>query len=1165
MGRFFEFVIALSCFSLITAYHHTSQQPPRITEHPVDTTVARHEPATLNCQAQGEPEPTITWYKDASILRTAPQDARSHRVLLPAGNLFFLKVVQSRKESDAGVYWCEASNALGKAKSRNATLTVAVLRDEFRLEPQSGRVAAGEDIVMECSPPRGTPEPQVFWRKDGQTIEIGGRLKLVDGYNLAITDTKPSDDGRYQCVAKNTAGIRESAVAILKVYVKPFVIRPPEDITALVGSTVDFPCMVGGDPVPDVLWRRSSPGGTMPLGRVRVLEDRTLRLEQLTLLDQGRYTCDADNFAGAISASAVLTVLAPPSFITRPLAQTIEAGQEVSFHCSVTGSPKPLIFWSFEGDRALVYPGSPSGNFEAFTSTEGQSTLILKDAQVQHSGTVVICSGVNAAGSVSTRTRLTVTSKEDRPPPVITRGPTNQTLPIHSVAYLNCEASGNPKPVISWYKEGVPVSPSNKVNMSNPSQVEIYKLHKEDSGAYTCVASSKMGKATWTGHLLVENPKNPNINFFKAPESVMVPGPPSRPHALNQSEGSVTITWGQNNKIGSSSLLGYQIELFGREEGVTPTWTVVARRVPGPTYTQHLLTPGVPYTFIVRAENSHGLGPPSQLSEPIIVGPDSAQNWGNPEVTVLSEARANLVTTKNIVRLSDALPITSTSVKLIWTVTDSTYVEGLYIYYVSLDGSPDQPRTYSMLTVLHTGGSSSFTVNNLEKWSRYEFFMVPFYKTVEGQPSNSRTVRTLEDVPNEAPSNMEALLLNATAVYLKWKMPPPASVNGELQGYKVDVRTNGSDVPTVISVGSAPTLLLSNLTAGVSYYVKVAATTRAGTGPYSPSATLRLDPAARVVDNNLQRPVGADVHSGDFITETWFMALLISMVSVMILLFGAMFFVRRRQILSKKTMTPSRSNGGVLTTPLASKQEVPLWLDKDTLPDYTTSLPEYSKLTPHEYTPGKNEYATNGNLPQSNNGSINLHSNPLHQKEYSRPDNLEYSSEKGYPMGRKFKDYSAMQVQDYASPNIDNPRISQMPDYAEVDASLSNNDGGNTSPAPYATTTLVGGRKLIWNHYSMNDGDESPYPASNGGYYNRKVYSDSYFAPTHTLKRSKKDQKKFSQEHPPDLVSPSGQPAYARVGPPSLSWRNGAPSLSSFTPHKSVYHGSSRSEPGNML
>lgn len=58
----------------------------------------------------------------------------------------------------------------------------------------------------------------MFWRKDGQTVTAEGRLKLVDGHNLAITNAKPSDDGKYQCVAKNTAGVRESAVAVLKVY-----------------------------------------------------------------------------------------------------------------------------------------------------------------------------------------------------------------------------------------------------------------------------------------------------------------------------------------------------------------------------------------------------------------------------------------------------------------------------------------------------------------------------------------------------------------------------------------------------------------------------------------------------------------------------------------------------------------------------------------------------------------------------------------------------------------------------------------------------------------------------------------------------------------------------------------------------------------------------------
>lgn len=100
--------------------------------------------------------------------------------------------------------------------------------------------------------------------------------------------------------------------------------------------------------------------------------------------------------------------------------------------------------------------------------------------------------------------------------------------------------------MISWYKGDVPVVQSERTNMSLPGRVEISELHKEDSGIYTCVASSKFGKATWSGHLLVENPKNPNINFFKAPDAVMLPGPPSKPHALNQSEGNKHVFNGSN-------------------------------------------------------------------------------------------------------------------------------------------------------------------------------------------------------------------------------------------------------------------------------------------------------------------------------------------------------------------------------------------------------------------------------------------------------------------------------------------------------------------------------------------------------------------------------------------------------------------------------------------
>ena len=98
---------------------------PRLLEHPADVVVARDEPATLRCEAAGEPEPSVRWVKDGVEVRTAPGDPASHRVLLPSGALFFLRAVQSKAEDDRGTYWCVASNGDGEVVSRKAQLDIA--------------------------------------------------------------------------------------------------------------------------------------------------------------------------------------------------------------------------------------------------------------------------------------------------------------------------------------------------------------------------------------------------------------------------------------------------------------------------------------------------------------------------------------------------------------------------------------------------------------------------------------------------------------------------------------------------------------------------------------------------------------------------------------------------------------------------------------------------------------------------------------------------------------------------------------------------------------------------------------------------------------------------------------------------------------------------------
>ena len=95
-------------------------------ENPSDLIVSKGEPATLNCKAEGRPNPTVEWYKDGERVETDRDDPRSHRMLLPSGSLFFLRIVHGRRSKpDEGSYVCVARNYLGEAVSRNASLEVA--------------------------------------------------------------------------------------------------------------------------------------------------------------------------------------------------------------------------------------------------------------------------------------------------------------------------------------------------------------------------------------------------------------------------------------------------------------------------------------------------------------------------------------------------------------------------------------------------------------------------------------------------------------------------------------------------------------------------------------------------------------------------------------------------------------------------------------------------------------------------------------------------------------------------------------------------------------------------------------------------------------------------------------------------------------------------------
>ncbi|KFO61605.1 Roundabout 2, partial [Corvus brachyrhynchos] len=427
---------------------------PRIVEHPTDVLVSKGEPATLSCKAEGRPAPVVEWYKDGERVETDREDPRSHRTLLPGGSLFFLRILHGRRgKPDEGVYFCVARNYLGEATSRNASLEVAVLRDDFRQPPGDVVVAAGEPAVLECVPPRGHPEPSISWKKNGVRVSDKDEHLTIRGGKLMVASTHKSDAGVYVCVATNVVGERDSEPAELVVFERPAFGKRPHNQVVLVEGTAEFTCEAVGDPQPAVRWRKEE--GEMPLGRWEVLPDNTLRISRLQVEDEGTYTCLADNSVGRSEASGTLTVHVPPQLVTGPHDQAVTPGQSVTFQCQSKGNPPPAVFWQKEGSQTLLFPGQPPiPSSRVWVSPSGALTIVnVQPSDAGH----YLCQAISVAGSVLARAGLEVTgAPTGLQPPVISLLPANRTvLPVGATVRLPCGVGAQDPPgSVGWLKDG---------------------------------------------------------------------------------------------------------------------------------------------------------------------------------------------------------------------------------------------------------------------------------------------------------------------------------------------------------------------------------------------------------------------------------------------------------------------------------------------------------------------------------------------------------------------------------------------------------------------------------------------------------------------------------------------------------------------------------------
>uniref|UniRef100_A0A4W3HC24 Peroxidasin n=1 Tax=Callorhinchus milii TaxID=7868 RepID=A0A4W3HC24_CALMI len=309
------------------------------------------------------------------------------------------------------------------------------------------------------------------------------RLNLLDDGTLMIQNIQETDQGVYQCMAKNVAGEVKTPEVILRYFeipARPAFVIQPQNTEVLVGESVTLECSATGNPQPRIIWTRSD-GTSLPQHpRYTTTSSGGLYIRNVVQADGGQYTCHANNNQDSIQATAFIIIKAPPQFTVLPQDQAVVEGHSVDFHCEAQGNPTPVIAWTkggsqLPGDRRHIV----------------QSTGTLRISGVApHDQGQYECQAINIVGARQVTVQLTV---QHRVTPVFITTPADLTVVGGTDVQIPCSSQGEPEPTVTWSKDGVQITESGKFHVSPEGFLSIRDVGPADQGRYECIARNSIG------------------------------------------------------------------------------------------------------------------------------------------------------------------------------------------------------------------------------------------------------------------------------------------------------------------------------------------------------------------------------------------------------------------------------------------------------------------------------------------------------------------------------------------------------------------------------------------------------------------------------------------------------------------------------------------------
>ncbi|XP_034065376.1 receptor-type tyrosine-protein phosphatase F isoform X26 [Gymnodraco acuticeps] len=898
------FLLLLTC--LVFSSHADSM--PSFVKSPEDQTGISGGVASFVCLATGEPKPRITWMKKGKKVSSQ----RFEVIEFDDGSGSVLRIQPLRTHRDEAIYECTASNSAGEI---NTSAKLTVLEETqiphgfptIDMGPQLKVVEKTRTATMLCAA-SGNPDPEITWYKDMLPVDISssnGRIKQLRSGGtpirgaLQIEISEESDQGKYECVALNSAGTRYSSPANLYVRVRrvpPRFSIPPTNQEVMPGGSVNLTCVAVGSPMPYVKWKTGETDITkeedMPMGRNV--------LEVINILVSANYTCVAISPLGMIEATAQVTVKALP----KPPASLIVTETTAT---SVTltwdsGNPEPVSYYMIQ------YKAKSSEN--GFQEVEGVAT------------TRYSIGGLSPYSEYEFRV-MAVNNIGRGPPsdPVETR--TGEQAPSSPPLHVQARMLSASTMLVQWEP---PEEPNGQIrgyrvyySSDLTAPLSAWQKHNTDDSSLTTI-SGLTPDITYSLRVLgfTSVGDGPPSDVLQVKTQQGVPAQPSSFEADAELDNRIMLTWLWPVQ---DPITKYELEYW--ESGSETKIHVIFD--PAGSYAVDGLKPDTSYRFSLAARSEMGLGvftqpieartaqsmpgaPPRRLEVEAINSTAIRVTWkpplqgkqhgqirgyqvifsrlengeprGQPNImdVALPEAQWNIeesteheaiiaglhsettysvtvaaYTTKGDGARSKAKVITTTGAvpgkpnMMISTTSGTTSGNTALIQWqppkemvgelmgFQLQYKRTDEETYTSRELRKT--EEHYTVTGLHKGATYVFRLSARNRAGIGE-AYMKEIGTAEDVPSGFPFNLQVTGLTQSSTQLTWEPPLVAERNGKIVYYLVVYRDINSQQNSTNRTSDTH-MTIHGLNPDTTYDIRVQAFTSKGGGPLSPSIQSR--------------------------------------------------------------------------------------------------------------------------------------------------------------------------------------------------------------------------------------------------------------------------------------------------------------------------------------